>query len=67
MSVLATDRDEVAPSWVPDGMHFPYATGRSGAYEIWLRNRQDGSYRRYIGATVEIWISALAGVRGSPV
>jgi eukaryotic-like serine/threonine-protein kinase len=94
--VLATDRDEVAPSWAPDGVHFAYATNRDGTYEIWLRNRQDGSerlvasehdfpdgrsdgfldceispdgsrvaYRRFAGASVEIWISSLAG--GTPV
>ena len=28
--VLATDRDEVAPSWAPDGIHFAYATNRAG-------------------------------------
>ena len=43
--ILATERDEVAPSWAPDGVHFVYATNRSGAYEIWLRNRADGSER----------------------
>jgi len=97
VSVMATERDEVAPSWAPDGAHFAYATDRSGVYEIWLRSRQDGSermivsahdfpddtagiafldcaispdgsrvaYRRYLGSTVEIWISSLAG--GTPV
>src|SRR5262249_8378105 len=97
VSVLSTERDEVAPSWAPDGAHFAYATDRSGTYEIWLRNRQGGAermivsahdfpddtagiafldcaispdgsrvaYRRYLGSTVEIWISSLAG--GTPV
>ncbi len=94
--VLATDRTEVAPGWAPDGLHFAYATDRDGTYEIWLRNRRDGSerrivsahdfpdgqadsfldcaispdgsrvaYRRTVGASVEIWISPLAG--GTPV
>jgi serine/threonine protein kinase len=44
-SLLSTDRDEVAPSWAPDGVHFAYVTNRSGDYEIWLRNRTDGSER----------------------
>jgi len=43
--VLATNRDEVAPSWHPDGVNFAYATNRDGSYEIWLRNRRDGSER----------------------
>src|SRR5712692_10605819 len=92
-TVLATDRDEVAPSWAPDGVHFAYATNRSGFSQIWLRDRQDASermivsdrefpdsksddlfldctispdgsrvaYRRMHGASVEIWISSLAG------
>jgi Tol biopolymer transport system component len=46
--VLATDRDEVAPSWAPDGIHFAYATDRDGTNEIWLRNRQDGSERMIV-------------------
>jgi Tol biopolymer transport system component len=44
-TVLATERDEVAPAWSPDGAHFVYATNRSGVYEIWLRNRADTSER----------------------
>jgi eukaryotic-like serine/threonine-protein kinase len=49
-SVLATDRNEVAPGWDPDGLHFVYATNRDGANEIWLRNRQDGSERMIVSA-----------------
>jgi Tol biopolymer transport system component len=48
--VLATDRDEVAPSWAPDGIHFAYATDRGGAGEIWLRNRRDGSERMIVSS-----------------
>ena len=44
-TVLAADRDEVAPSWAPDGAHFAYVTNRNGLSEIWLRNRKDGSER----------------------
>ena len=47
-TVLATERDEVAPAWSPDGAHFVYATSRSGVYEIWLRNRADASERLII-------------------
>ena len=43
--VLVTERDNVAPSWAPDGAHFVYVTRRSGADEIWLRDRADGSER----------------------
>jgi Tol biopolymer transport system component len=49
-TVLATDRDEVAPSWSPDGAHFAYATSRSGVREIWLRNRADASERLLVSA-----------------
>ncbi len=49
-TVLATDRDEVAPSWSPDGAHFVHATNRSGVYEIWLRNRADASERLLVSS-----------------
>lgn len=92
--VLATDRNEVAPAWSPDGVQFAYGSDRDGVATIWLRNRRDNSerlianaadfaesvwlfqdcaispdgsrvaYRRTIGATVDIWISPLAG--GTP-
>jgi Tol biopolymer transport system component/predicted Ser/Thr protein kinase len=44
--VVATSRLELAPSWSPDGVHFAYVTDRSGAQEIWIRNRNDGTERR---------------------
>jgi serine/threonine protein kinase len=48
--VLATSRQEIAPAWAPDGIHFAYITDRSGgAPEIWLRNRTDRSERRIVG------------------
>jgi len=47
--VIATSRDEVAPAWAPDGVHFAYITDRNGASEIWLRNRADGSERLIVG------------------
>jgi eukaryotic-like serine/threonine-protein kinase len=43
--VVATSRVERAPSWSPDGIHFAYVTDRSGAEEIWIRNRNDGTER----------------------
>jgi Tol biopolymer transport system component len=49
-TVLATERDEVAPAWSPDGTHFVYSTSRSGVYEIWLRNRADGSERLIVNS-----------------
>jgi serine/threonine protein kinase len=48
--VISTARSEVAPSWSPDGIRFAYATDRSSALEIWLRNRADGSERLLVGA-----------------
>ena len=40
--VIATPRDEVAPSWSPDGSRFAYVTDRSGVQQLWLRNRKEG-------------------------
>jgi len=48
-TLLSTSREEVAPSWAPDGLHFAYATNRDGSHEIRLRNRRDGSERRVAG------------------
>ena len=49
--VLATSRQEIAPAWAPDGVHFAYVTDRSGGVpEIWLRNRTDPSERRIVGS-----------------
>jgi Tol biopolymer transport system component len=47
--IIATSRSDVAPAWSPDGVHFAYVTDRSGASEIWLRNRADGSERLIVG------------------
>ena len=47
--VVATSRIEMAPSVTPDGRHFAYVTDRSGADEIWLHDRQDGSERLVVG------------------
>jgi eukaryotic-like serine/threonine-protein kinase len=48
--VIATARRETAAAWAPDGLHFAYATDRSGSPEIWLRNRTDGSERRIVAS-----------------
>jgi len=40
--IIATPRDEVAPSWSPDGSRFAYVTNRSGVDQLWLRNRNQG-------------------------
>jgi len=48
-AVIATSRDEVAPTWAPDGVRFAYSTDRSGAPEVWLRNRLDTSERLIAG------------------
>jgi len=47
--VIANARSQMAPTWAPDGIRFAYATDRSGAPEIWLRNRADGSERLIAG------------------
>ncbi|MCU1336505.1 MAG: serine/threonine protein kinase [Bryobacterales bacterium] len=43
--VVATPRDEVAPSWSPDGSGFAYITNRSGGDQLWMRNRNQGLER----------------------
>jgi Tol biopolymer transport system component len=40
--IIATPRNEVAPSWSPDGSRFTYVTNRSGMDQVWLRNRNQG-------------------------
>ncbi len=40
--IVATPRDEVAPSWSPDGSRFAYVTNCSGVEQLWLRNRNQG-------------------------
>lgn len=47
--LIGTSRMEVAPSVTRDGAHFAYITDRSGADEIWLRDRRDGSERLIVG------------------
>jgi TolB protein len=47
--LIATTQNAVAPEWAPDGIRFVYSTDRSGAAEIWLRNRADGSERLIVG------------------
>ncbi len=49
--IVATARAEYSPSWAPDGTRFAYITDRSGAQEIWLHNRVDGSERLIAPAT----------------
>ena len=52
--VLATSRQEIGPTWAPDGTHFAYVTDKSGGIpEIWLRNLTDGS-ERPIASTKEL-------------
>jgi Tol biopolymer transport system component/DNA-binding winged helix-turn-helix (wHTH) protein len=45
-SLGSTPRNEVTPGWSPlGGRIYAYATDRSGANEIWLRNEDEGSER----------------------
>jgi Tol biopolymer transport system component len=46
---IATSPSQVAPSLVPNGSRFAYIRNRSGADEIWLRDRQDHSERLIVG------------------
>ncbi len=47
--VIATPRNEVAPSWSPDGSRFAYVTDRTGLDQMWLRNRSQGSEQLIVG------------------
>jgi eukaryotic-like serine/threonine-protein kinase len=40
--VVSTPRNEVAPSWLPDGSRFAYSTDRSGSDQLWVRSRTPG-------------------------
>ena len=64
--VIATARRETAPAWALDGLHFAYVTDRSGAPEIWLRNRIDGSERRIVDSTMVPEASQLTDCAISP-
>jgi Tol biopolymer transport system component/imidazolonepropionase-like amidohydrolase len=46
------------PAWSPDGRWLAWVTDRSGALEIWLRDRRDGTARRLTatgGAAMPAW------------
>ena len=45
--ILATARNEFAPTWSPSGDQFAFVTDRSGALEVWARSR-DGQFERPI-------------------
>jgi len=47
--VIATARDELAASWVPDGRAFVYSSDRNNSEEIWLRDLDDGTERLIAG------------------
>ena len=65
-TVISTARSEVSPAWAPDGVRFAYSTDRSGAPEIWLRNRADGSERRIVGSEEFPEVSAILDCAISP-
>jgi serine/threonine protein kinase len=41
-TLLANSRNELSPSWSPDGDRVLYSTDRHGAREIWIRNLRAG-------------------------
>ena len=65
-TVISTARAEISPAWHPDGIRFAYSTDRSGAPEIWLRNRADGSERRIAGGGEFPGVGALLDCAISP-
>lgn len=41
-NLTANSRNELSPSWSPDGQQIVYATDRTGAQEIWIHNLKAG-------------------------
>jgi len=64
--LIATTQNAAAPEWAPDGIRFVYSTDRSGAPEIWLRNRADGSERLIAGRKEFPEVSTLLDCAISP-
>jgi Tol biopolymer transport system component len=65
-TLLATARDERMPAWSPSGSQYAYVTKTNTTWEIWLRNRQDGSSRLLVRGDPAISGSALLRPRFSP-
>jgi len=64
--VIATALSELAPAWAPDGVRFAYSTSRSGAPEVWLRNRTDSSEKLIAGVEQFSGADALIDLVISP-
>jgi serine/threonine protein kinase len=64
--MIATGQSELGPAWAPDGVRFAYVTDRSGAPEIWFRNRVDGSERLILGSRELRSVGALFDCAVSP-
>src|SRR5439155_5622321 len=65
-TLLATARSERTPAWSPSGSQFAYVTRTNTTWEIWLRNRQDGSSRPLVWRDPAISGFALLRPRFSP-
>ena len=48
--LTANSRNELSPSWSPNGEQIVYATDRTGAQEIWMRNLKAGIDRPAVTA-----------------
>ncbi len=49
-TLAANSRNELSPSWSPDGEQIIYSTDRRGAREIWMRNLKAGIDRPVVTA-----------------
>jgi eukaryotic-like serine/threonine-protein kinase len=49
-TLSANSRNELSPSWSPDGAQMVYSTDRTGAREIWIRNLKAGIDRPVVTA-----------------
>jgi WD40 repeat protein len=49
-TLLGNSRNELSPSWSPEGDQLAYSTDRTGEREIWIRNLTDGLDRPVVRA-----------------
>jgi Tol biopolymer transport system component len=66
--LLVTSRTESDPTWMHSGDQFAYATDRTGASEIWMKNRRDGAERPLVSGRdfPKLWVLALSEPSFSP-
>jgi Tol biopolymer transport system component len=66
--LLGTNRSEFDPTWAPTHDQIAYSTDRTGSWEIWVRNVQDGWERPLVTGKEfgRAWIAAFREANFSP-